>query len=77
MNRLLEWLQASNLHSATLCQAEGKTFCRLSLPGRWRITQKEFPIEFTNGHQHDSVFDCIGYGETFDSAIDEAFSKLP
>lgn len=60
-----------------LCTAGDKKFCRLGTVGRWSITEKEMPLEFINGRQKDVMFCCIGYGETIDQAIEEAFQRLP
>ena len=78
MLRLLNWLDAAPHHSANLCRAGSKYFCRLMLVERWKLSAKEFPTSFINGKMKADVFSCMGYSDdSYEAAIEEAFSYLP
>lgn len=77
MIRLEEFLMRDTRNSITLCTTGIKRFCRLGCFGYWSITEKDFPIEFRGGRQVEHPFSAIGYGETFEQAITEAFARLP
>lgn len=78
MNRLAEYLSKHPTHLGLAGIAEGQCFVRICRPGRWKVTKAEHPTHFApNGKIKVDVFSCIGYGATWDEAVDEAFKMLP
>lgn len=77
MNRLLDFLNCNPTNTATLCRAEGKCFVRLTTYSRWKLEEKDFPIDTVGRVHKDFCFCCVGYGSTYEEALIEALSRLP
>lgn len=77
MSRVESWLAATPQSAATITKAGGKDFVRLMVPHRWSISQKDFPTHWIGGRQKEDLISAIGYGDTLDEALDEAFDRLP
>lgn len=73
MDRLLDFLLLNPSNDATLCRAGEKYFCRLGVTNRWKLSEKDWPLDYNK----DSRFCCCGYSDSYEEAINAAFLLLP
>jgi len=72
MERLSDFLAGNKYNSVVLCPAPNdRKCCILRTLGEWSVPS------FPQDNQRPMLFDCSGYGATYEEAITEALSKLP
>jgi hypothetical protein len=72
VERITGFLAQGKYNSVVLCPApNGHKCCILRTLGHWNVPN------FPQDHMRDSLFDCSGYGATYEEAITEAMKWLP
>jgi hypothetical protein len=72
MDKLLKWLKGNRARAVTMCMAGNQHFCRLQFGVRWDLP-KDWPLDYGRFNPAEA----IGYGSTYEDAIEEEFKQLP